>query len=366
MPAKARKSPDPGDSQQEFIKVDKNLYRRQPTGQYYGFLKRGGKKFKRSLKTRDRKLAERRLAKLKKEVANLSLTEDSDITFENLAKRWLETVKHSLKTSTIKRRLLSIRQLSPFFGGTPVRKISSRQSENWVIKRGKSKAASTFHQELDTMRMIFNFAVEKGLMLTNPAAGIKRRKVTKKEMIIPTRDQLKSLVNAIRESDGRVDSQRKAKAGADMVEFLAYSGCRIGEAREVLWRHVDFDKGVLWVHGGEEGTKNHEIRKIPLSADLRILLMKMRDDSTAKPGDKVHSIRDAKKCIETACRRLGYHKFSHHDFRHLFATHCIESGVDIPTISHWLGHNDGGALCMKTYGHLRDEHSKKAMEKVKF
>jgi len=29
--------------------------------------------------------------------------------------------------------------------------------------------------------------------------------------------------------------------------------------------------------------------------------------------------------------------------RHLFATRCIENGVDIPTVSRWLGHQDGGA-----------------------
>jgi hypothetical protein len=34
-----------------------------------------------------------------------------------------------------------------------------------------------------------------------------------------------------------------------------------------------------------------------------------------------------------------------------------DSGVDIPTVSRWLGHKDGGALAMKTYGHLRREHS---------
>jgi hypothetical protein len=27
---------------------------------------------------------------------------------------------------------------------------------------------------------------------------------------------------------------------------------------------------------------------------------------------------------------------------------CIESGLDIPTISRWLGHSDGGALAMRT------------------
>jgi hypothetical protein len=40
--------------------------------------------------------------------------------------------------------------------------------------------------------------------------------------------------------------------------------------------------------------------------------------------------------------------------------------VDIPTVSRWLGHKDGGALAMKTYGHLRDEHSTKMAQKVVF
>ena len=31
--------------------------------------------------------------------------------------------------------------------------------------------------------------------------------------------------------------------------------------------------------------------------------------------------------------------------------------MDIPTVSRWFGHTDGGALAMKTYGHLLREHS---------
>jgi integrase len=50
----------------------------------------------------------------------------------------------------------------------------------------------------------------------------------------------------------------------------------------------------------------------------------------------------------------------------LFATICIESGVDIPTVSRWLGHKDGGALAMKTYGHLRREHSIAQAQRVSF
>jgi hypothetical protein len=40
--------------------------------------------------------------------------------------------------------------------------------------------------------------------------------------------------------------------------------------------------------------------------------------------------------------------------------------VDIPTVSRWLGHVDGGALAMKVYGHLRRAHSQDMAAKVTF
>lgn len=70
--------------------------------------------------------------------------------------------------------------------------------------------------------------------------------------------------------------------------------------------------------------------------------------------------------MDRAAKLIGMFRITHHDLRHLFATRCIESGVDIPTVSRWLGHKDGGALAMKTYGHLRDEHSANMARKVTF
>ncbi len=76
----------------------------------------------------------------------------------------------------------------------------------------------------------------------------------------------------------------------------------------------------------------------------------MHEAHQPQPSDRVSQIDSAKKFLGTACRRLSYPAFSHHDFRHFFATTCIEAGVDIPTVSRWLGHKDGGALAMRVYG----------------
>ena len=50
-----------------FHTVGENLYRHVPSGNYYALLKRGGKQFRRSLKTPDRPLAQRRLSAIRDE-----------------------------------------------------------------------------------------------------------------------------------------------------------------------------------------------------------------------------------------------------------------------------------------------------------
>jgi hypothetical protein len=51
--------------QQVFHKAAENLYRLESSGEYYALIKKSGKQFRRSLKTKDRKLADRRLKELK-------------------------------------------------------------------------------------------------------------------------------------------------------------------------------------------------------------------------------------------------------------------------------------------------------------
>ena len=53
-----------------FHRVGENLYRLESSGGYYGLVKKGGKQFRRSLDTGDRKLAERRLKGLKDKISD--------------------------------------------------------------------------------------------------------------------------------------------------------------------------------------------------------------------------------------------------------------------------------------------------------
>ena len=346
-----------------FHKVAENLYRLESSGGYYALIKKSGKQFRRSLKTKDRKLADRRLKELKGQIGCLTLTDDAKLGFEAVANRWLESIKHTLAEGTITQREIRIKNLSPFFKGIPLRNITPAQCESWAIKRGAKLASQTFVHELETMRNVFTYALKHGLILTSPATTIKRPKVSNSKVVIPSREQFTKLVAQIRQSDGRADSQRKSKAGADLVEFLAFSGARIGEARASAWEDVKFEKDMIWLHG----TKSEDSdRLIPMPAALRDFLLRLKKESTEPPQGKIFKTDSAKKCLATACEKLEFPKFTHHDFRHFFATTCIESGVDIPTISRWLGHGDGGALAMRVYGHLQVEHSLAMIKRVSF
>jgi integrase len=101
---------------------------------------------------------------------------------------------------------------------------------------------------------------------------------------------------------------------------------------------------------------------------MEVLLRRLHDQaaSAAPLKGRILQITECPVSLHRACNQLGIARLRHHDLRHLFATRCIESGVDIPTVARWLGHKDGGALAMRVYGHLRNQHSQEMAKKVKF
>jgi integrase len=187
--------------------------------------------------------------------------------------------------------------------------------------------------------------------------------VPQKKLELPSTEQFRQIVEYVR-SSGSATSQ----GCGDLVEFLAYSGCRINEAANVRWSDVDYRLGRIYIAPGKTGTS----RNIPLLEPMKDLLGQIKETPLWFRNKHRHkdgcilSVSECEKALTRACERAGAHRITHHDLRHLFATRCIESGVDIPTVSRWLGHKDGGALAMKTYGHLRDEHSQQMAAKVNF
>jgi integrase len=260
-------------------------------------------------------------------------------------------------------RIAALLKSWPSLAKTDSRKISKSDCLTWAADFGQKAAPSNFNNTAGTLRLVLEIAVEAGARYDNPARFIKRLRVLPKKLQLPSEDQFLSLVEAIEKSDGGYNHRC-----ADLVRFLAFGGFRKGEAAGITWGDCDFDKGEIVVRGDiETGTKNWTVRRVPMIPEMRQLLERLRKNRPEEAAiENVMKVRECQGAINSACNKLEIVRFTHHDLRHLFATRCIESGVDIPTVSRWLGHKDGGALAMKVYGHLRDQHSVSIAQKVSF
>jgi integrase len=282
------------------------------------------------------------------------------VTFAELGKTWFTFAKATLKPSSTVRRDLALRQLFPHFGNLPVRNITRRDCETWAAKHAGKVSASTYNKEVETLRLVLGYAKREGLVLENAAETLKRRKLEKGKMLIPTKDQFRLLVETLRASGSRYQT------AADLVELLAFSGMRLAEGTSIVWGDVDFDAERFVVTGGETGTKNHEARTVPLFPALREFLLPLREAAKPALTDLVVPIASAKKAMATTCAKAGLPDFTHHQLRHFFVSNAIEAGIDFKTIAAWVGHKDGGVLVAKTYGHLRDTHSTEMAKRMTF
>lgn len=165
-------------SQPFFKKVGECLYRYSNTGTYYALVKRGGKQFRKSLKTSDRQLAERKLADFRSKAGRLgNPTCDRGITFMELAQDWFDAAKTRLKPSSARGMEVCIKQLNKHFGTMAARNIGATDCHEWEKKRGARTSASTFNHDRTALIAVLDHAVQQGLLLENPGRTIARRKL---------------------------------------------------------------------------------------------------------------------------------------------------------------------------------------------
>lgn len=347
-----------------------NLVRHE-SGGYYARLQSGGKDIWRSLKTTLLEVAKSKLHRLLEEertrTATVAPTSGRMMMREAEALRLRQIDNDTaLKPATKHywRQCLALLFKSwPELREKAVARISRSDCETWAGRLAEKVSPTRFNNTLSALRQLFEVAIEAGARYGDPAETVKRRKVQQKHLDLPALAEFHAWVELLRNRGGRF-----SKHCADFVELMAYSGTRKTEAAALRWADADFERGELLVRGdAETGTKNWTVRRVPMIAPLRDLLVRMKSERLdVQPSDRIAIVKEAQKGMDQAAKLSRMKRITHHDLRHLFATICIESGVDIPTVSRWLGHKDGGALAMKTYGHLRDEHSQGAAAKVTF
>jgi integrase len=358
------------DSQQPVSEWQKtpyaNLVRFVSSGVYFARLRVRGKLIRRSLKTTAITVAKLRLSDLEKKERQQAESKTSvangTMTFGDALAVYRQRLQANVALKPRSKdyreeRITALLKSWPTLEKTDVRKIHKTACLDWASDYAGKISSTNFNNTIGTLRLILEIAMEAGAIYDNPARFIKRVPVRFKIPALPSRENFDKLLALV-----------KHDTVADLIRFLAYGGFRKSEAANVTWADIDLARETILVRGdAETGTKNGEVRVVPMIPEMKTLLERLQTERPDRQlTDPVMKAKECQRSIDTACKTLGIPRFTHHGLRHMFMTQCIESDVDIPTASRWLGHKDGGALAMKRYGHLRDAHSADMAKRVRF
>ena len=231
-----------------------------------------------------------------------------EITFHDFASRWWAARKaEALRPKTQQDYEWQLRKhLLPFFAKYAVADIDvalvERYREEKLIEREHVKAAAaaghplrdkrgqlrkplsngSINKTLVTLSQILDSAVERGLLVSNPAIGRKRRlKTSKPVRRLLEADELKDLLAVAAEMDRT--STRYRIGRRPMIAVMAKSGLRVTEMCQLRWRDVDVHHQRLVI--GEAKT-DAGVREVDLSLDVMEELMTWRASRPSSTADE--------------------------------------------------------------------------------
>jgi len=330
-------------------------------GNYYASAKVGGKIIRRCLETDDFNVAKNRLPGVLAEMKgakNVSKAASLGIAIQEEAKREDPTIEESTR-HYYEQISVSLVKVAARLPDNPLGKSISRvklaELRDLMDEYAKSYSETRYNGVLALLRRTYERAADAGYVASNVPVGLKRLYPKDKEYDLPTAEELASIV-----ADILSQKKRFSKATAAAVEFMAYTGLRISEAQKIRWKNVKAE----WLT--TSNAKNEKIRQIPLIPAALDLLNRLKSAGVPTgPNDPVMLVKSPRIALDNSCERLSIQHMRIHDLRHIFATRCIEAGVDFKTLAEWLGHQDGGVLCARVYGHLCKKHSSEMAKKVR-
>jgi len=242
------------------------------------------------------------------------------------------------------------------FGSKLLSEINPLSIEKYKKARKEEGAEpATINRELGCLRHMFNMAIAWGKAQNYPFGfgknKVKFLKELKEKDRILTEEEEARLLEVVRLT-------AKSQHLEPIIITALNTGMRKGKILNLKWSNVDFKNGVIIV----EGTKNGEIRKVPMNQKLTATLESGKKTSK---GDYVFSENgepygDVKTGWWTALKKAGIENFRFHNLRHTFGSRLGMKGTDIKTIAELMGHKD--IKMTQRYSHPTPEHKRKAVE----
>jgi integrase len=304
---------------------------------------------------------------------------------EDLLREWLDHASSSFSPRTVSTTRQYIETaIIPGIGSVPVAKLTAADLDRFyrqLLKHGAGHgpyAPATIRRVHGIVRRALAQGVRWGWISHNPAIDASPPRVSVKELMPPTPQQLVQLFRVADETD---------PALATFILLAASTGARRGELIALRWSDVDFDRGVLTIARGiviadreliEQGTKTHQSRRVTLDAETVNALEAHRqraEDGAESAGTEIsrrsfvfsHEV-DASapwrpdsttRAFRMLCEKAGVGGIRLHDLRHYVATRLLASGIDVRTVAGRLGHRNP-ATTLNVYAHFVPEADEEA------
>ncbi len=331
-----------------------SIYRDRKTGIWYiNFVDLNGNRVRRSLGTKDKKLAQLKLKEIEIELAKGRLGFTINISLGDFVEKYLDWSKSVKAKNTYITDKKSAENLLEYFGGSvKLSQINLQKLEGFRIflvdKKGYSK--TTANIRIRHIKGMFSKAVEWQFLEFSPAEKLKQFQTPKGKPDFITLEELKKLFSTI-----------PNKEHLAVFNLLFWTGMRISEAVNLEWDDVNFDDKIIRVRSKQNWhTKNYKERHIPLHTELIEHLKYLKEVSPEKPVRfKYASIEHM---FQRYSRKSGI-KITPHLLRHSIATALASKGVPIQVIQKILGHSSVSTTTI--YAKLTDEYIRKSLEVLK-
>ncbi len=290
--------------------------------------------------------------------------------FRDYAAEYLERIQAFKRAATTSKERTCLNRWSKEIGGVRLNKITKAMLNRFRDLRLSVDKVSPRTANLDmiALRNVLKRAQDDGHIREMPTAGMRAFKVsTIKRDLVPWQ----TIELLCRKA---MEVSKNGRQFSDYLRLLCFSGARRDEALRLRWKDVDFSNGSLTI-GSDSLAKNHQWRTVDFNAKLEAILLDMNKrkvpDSdwlfpSPQRGERDISSKTFKETLWKAKAAASIEGFGFHDCRHFFISHAVMAGVDFMTIARWAGHQDGGVLIGKTYGHLAEGHTKAAAKRVTF
>jgi len=235
----------------------------------------------------------------------------------------------------------------------------------YLHDRGLAK--KSLRVKISAVKSFFKFAYRQSWIDRNPAAIVSTPKAEKKLPSFLQPGEIELLMNSF---------EPTTPAGARniaMAELLYSSGLRVSELIQLPMLNIDLSAGTVRVMG-----KGKKERIVPIGQKAKEAMERYLEKrgelaslNTAKPEGKVFLSDRGKVMNPAVVYRIIKRAMnpitespqkSPHVLRHTFATHLLDNGADISSVSEMLGHSSLSAT--QVYTHVSVDRLKQAYQKA--